>query len=68
VILDVATIRNAWFKKGNPRLLEVDWSRNCIWFSDMDYRSVRAIDIYPQAFTDCENSDENCISNHIEVF
>ena len=68
IILNVATIRNAWFRQGNPRFLEVDWTRNCLWFSNQDYKSVRAIDIYPRAFTDCENMDENCISNHIEVF
>jgi hypothetical protein len=68
IILNVATIRNAWFKQGNPRFLEVDWTRNCLWFSNQDYKSVRAIDIYPEAFTECENSDENCISKHIEVF
>lgn len=68
VILDVSTIRKAWFIKGNPRMLEVNWGRNCIWFSDKDYKSVRAIDIYPEAFTECENSDEDCISKHIEVF
>ena len=63
----MTTIRNAWFRKGNPRFLEVDWGRNCIWFSNEDYRSVRAIDIYPRAFTDCNNADENCISRYIEV-
>ncbi len=68
VILDVETIRKAWFKKGNPRLLEVDWGNNCLWFSRQDHKSVRAIDVYPGAFTKCENADENCISSHIEVF
>ena len=68
VNLDVETIRKAWFKKGNPRMLEVDWNRNCIWFSNMNDNSVRAIDINPSAFTECNNTDQNCISNHIEVF
>lgn len=68
VVLDVPTIRNAWFRQGNPRFLEVNWDRNCLWFSDRDYTSVRAIDVHPQAFTDCENAAEHCIMQHIEVF
>ena len=68
VILDVPTIRNAWFRQGNPRFLEVDWDKNCMWFSNMDYKSVRAIDVYPNAFTNCQNAEDDCISKHIEVF
>ena len=33
VILDMETIRTTWFKKGNPRMLEVDCDENCLWFS-----------------------------------
>lgn len=68
LIIDVPTIRKAWFRQGNTRFLEVDWNKNCLWFSGDDFTSVRAIDVYPCAFTACENADENCISTHIEVF
>jgi hypothetical protein len=68
IVLNVEIIRKAWFRQGNPRLLEVNWAKNCIWFSNGDYRSVRAIDIYPEAFTNCQNSDEECISRFIQVF
>jgi hypothetical protein len=68
IILNVETIRKAWSRQGNSRSLEVNWAKNCIWFSDGDYTSVRAIDIYPEAFTNCLNSDEECIQRYIQVF
>ncbi|CAF1097483.1 unnamed protein product [Brachionus calyciflorus] len=68
IVLDVQTIRKAWFRQGNPRFLEVFWEKNCLWFSNLDFRSVRAIDVYPGAFTECENANEDCISRHIQVF
>jgi hypothetical protein len=68
IVLNVETIRKAWFRQGNRRLLEVNSAKNCIWFSNGDFTSVRAIDIYPEAFTNCQNSDEECIQRYIEVF
>ncbi len=68
IVLNVETIRKAWFRQGNRRFLEVNWAKNCIWFSNRDFTSVRAIDIYPEAFTNCDNADEECIQRYIEVF
>lgn len=59
------TIRTTWFKKGNPRMLEVDCDENCLWFS-LDYKSVPKIIIYPGAFTECENADKKCISSYLK--
>ncbi len=68
IILDVDTILNTWFRQGNSRHLEVNLDLNCIYFSDNDFTSVRAVDIYTGAFTECENRSADCISKHIQVF
>jgi hypothetical protein len=68
VILDAATIRKAWFRQGNHRLLDWDSYYDCLWWSRQDWTSVRAVDVYPYAFTDCNNNDSDCIQRHIEVF
>lgn len=71
VILDVTTIKNAWLKQGNIGELDIDYSKNCIWFSDRNDTpnrfSVFGVDISAQAFSNCANADEYCISSYIRV-
>jgi hypothetical protein len=71
VILDVTTIRNAWLKQGNIGELDIDYSKNCVWFSDRNDTpnrfSVFGVDIAAQAFSNCANADEYCISNYVKV-
>jgi hypothetical protein len=71
VILDVTTIKNAWLKQGNIGELDIDYSKNCIWFSDRNDTpnrfSIFGVDISAQAFSNCANADEYCISSYIRV-
>jgi hypothetical protein len=67
IILDRTTIENAWTKHGHEVKLDYDTYKNCVWFSDRGDRSVHHIIISPEAFTECGNSNESCISDHIQV-
>ena len=71
VILDVTTIKNAWLKQGNIGELDIDYTKNCVWFSDRNDTpnkfSVFGVDIWAQAFSNCLNAEEYCISSYIRV-
>ncbi len=77
IIMDVATIKAALRRQSFTRrgvdnfskdLIQYEENGRCLWFSASE---IRAIDIYPEAFTECYDKRKEllveCVSNHIEV-
>lgn len=65
LIIDVATIRKTLSRYRNFRDIKV--TGDCIWFSLYNPRGIKEITLSANAFTQCENANEDCISRHLIV-